>query len=222
LSGKSEAELTDFFVSEIAIGTVRNDAEDFDEERHPCKAGMIKTALVSPDESMEKKLFSAGAAASKETGAPLMIHTEASNAEKELLGLLSFLTGKGVCENKIIFAHLDRTKGDLGVHKELAGEGCLLDYDTVMRYKYHSDEKEIEIISEMLGAGFEDNILLSLDTTRERLKGYGGVPGLAGMQNHFVPRLKAAGVTRDILDKIFVQNAARVLDMADCFERRKS
>jgi phosphotriesterase-related protein len=61
----------------------------------------------------------------------------------------------------------------------------------------------------MLDAGFEDNLLIGLDTTRARLRAYGGTPGLSYILDKFIPFLNARGVTPEQVQKFFVYNPAR-------------
>ena len=56
----------------------------------------------------------------------------------------------------------------------VAGTGVYIEMDTIGRYKYHSDEEEVRLIRMLLDHGHEDRILLGLDTTRKRMKSYGG------------------------------------------------
>ena len=62
----------------------------------------------------------------------------------------------------------------------------------------------------MLEAGFGDLLLAGLDVTGARLAGYGGAPGLAYILRSFLPALRAAGVPESRVQRIFVENPARV------------
>ncbi|HZG56727.1 hypothetical protein [Paenibacillus sp.] len=152
------------------------------------KAGIIKTAvdadrMADPD----KRWFAAAAAASLATGAPIVCHTE---THEEAIWLADYYMTKGVEPRKIILCHLDRTTERPETHRELARLGCYLEYDTIGRFKYHSDEEEAELLLRMLDWGLADRILLSLDTTRARLKHYGGDIGWTYLLDRFLPMLR--------------------------------
>jgi phosphotriesterase-related protein len=170
------------------------------------RAGQIKTALeAGPLDRQSKKLFTATAAASGESGCALMVHVEPEAAPA---ALADFLLKQGLPPSRLIFCHLDRAVGDLGVHRELCRRGAWLEYDTIGRPKYHSDEREAEIVLEMAEAGFSGQILMSLDTTRARLGSYGGSPGLGHIIESFIPLLKDRGLGEEDLRMFFIENPA--------------
>ena len=123
--------------------------------------------------------------------------------------LAEFLQAEGVSPADTVFCHMDRATDDLGIHGEICSTGIFLEYDTIYRPKYHDDEREAEITVSILKAGFEDNILMGLDTTRARLRAYGGTPGLNYILETFIPFLEARGVAPEQVQKIFVKNPAR-------------
>lgn len=199
--------LTELFVSELTAGMY---AGYFDvpnpEGQTGYRAGQIKCALDSGNFSKQyEKLFSAAAEASKLTGAPLMIHIEAGSNP---LKLADFLCRAGVDQNRVAFCHMDRSVGDFNVHRELCLRGIYMEYDTVARPKYHSDEREAEIVLELLEAGYGNRLLMSLDTTRDRLVSYGGETGLCYIMESFIPLLKLRGVTDKQIGDIFYNNPA--------------
>ena len=63
----------------------------------------------------------------------------------------------------------------------------------------------------MLSCDYEDQLLLSLDTTRERLKAYGGSMGLDYILNTFIPMLREYGVPQQAIAAMTVKNAAQAL-----------
>ncbi|GIO14113.1 phosphotriesterase [Cohnella xylanilytica] len=204
-----EEELTRLFVGELEegmlAGTDRLEPEAA--SRVDARAGLIKTAvdaerMADPD----KRWFAAAAGASLATGAPIMCHTESPEQARWLFG---FYRERGVPAEAIILCHLDRKLDDPKAHLELAGEGAYLEYDTIGRYKYHSDEAEAEWIARMLAAGLEDRLLLGLDTTRARLAAYGGTPGLTHLAERFLPLLARAGADEAQLRKLMRRNPAR-------------
>ena len=91
-------------------------------------------------------------------------------------------------------------------------EGSYLEFDTIGRFKYHSDEREIEKFMYLLDAGYEDRLLFSLDTTRERLQAYNpdGV-GLTYILKTFRTKMLQAGITEAQIEKISNKNCIRAL-----------
>jgi phosphotriesterase-related protein len=112
----------------------------------------------------------------------------------------------------MIFCHLDRSASDIGVHKELCSRGIYLEYDTIDRPKYHDNNKEMEIILGLLEAGYGERLLLGLDTTRPRLRSYGGSPGLCYMIEDFIPFMLKNGIGQTDTVNFFVKNPARIFD----------
>ena len=90
--------------------------------------------------------------------------------------------------------------------------GFSLEFDTIGRFKYHSDAFELELFKTFLKLGYENQLLFSLDTTRERLKTYTpeGV-GLTYILETFLPAMRESGITERQIEKISVENPARIL-----------
>lgn len=202
-------ELAEFFVSELTAGMYAGYFnEPKPEGRTAYRAGQIKCALDSGAFSKQyQKLFHSAAKAAKLTGAPLMVHVEAGS---DPMRLAEFLRKSGVDLSRAVFCHMDRSIEDLGIHKELCRSGIYMEYDTVARPKYHGDSREAEIVAEMLSAGFGKKILMSLDTTRDRLTSYGGEVGLCHILKRFIPVLKTYGVTAGQIEDIFINNPVRL------------
>ncbi|GGG01672.1 phosphotriesterase family protein [Paenibacillus abyssi] len=205
-----EAALADIFVHELTVGmytgTDREEPGSFIDE----KAGLIKTAI---DEERagdrDKRWFRAAARAALETGAPLMCHTELC---EQGVQLAAYYRNQGIPANQIIICHLDRKLDRLDIHKQLAEQGIYLEYDTIGRFKYHSDEEEAVLIKEMVDSGYEDLILLGLDSTRQRLRSYGGDIGLDHLSVRFLPLLRKFGISDSAIHKMMIDNPAQAFD----------
>ena len=177
------------------------------------RAGIIKTAVDTGGifaDKIYEKLHSAAAIAQVETGAPVMCHIEKGADAEEVI---RFYTNAGVPAQSIWIAHLDRADNDIGHHKAIASCGAYLEYDTIGRPKYHSNSYECQLIMDMLKAGYGNKLLLGLDSTRERLKSYGGNIGLPYLKEVFVPYLKSNGVTEDDIRKLTIDNPKEALQM---------
>ncbi|MGI6113336.1 MAG: phosphotriesterase family protein [Mahellales bacterium] len=202
-------ELSQIFINELRSGMYVNSDYKYPKERTNGKAGIIKTA-ADKDGIMGayKKLFLSAAIASKETGAPILCHTEMGKAALEIV---DFLIGQGVRKDLIIICHIDRDVSEPLYHRAVADRGVYLEYDTIGRYKYHTDEQEAVLIKRMIDWGFEDQILLGLDTTRNRLISYGGNMGLTYIIESFIPLLMSHGVTEKYIQKLMYENPAKAL-----------
>lgn len=199
--------LADLFADEIENGMFIDCDTSKPSVRTEAKAGIIKTASDIDGPAGEyEKLFTAAAEASVRTGAPILSHTEMG---KGALEQVKIFTGNKVPVESIIICHLDRVLTDTGYLMEVASTGVYLELDTIGRYKYHSDEDEVRFIEKLIENGYEDRILIGLDTTRERLKSYGGQIGLDYMFETFFPLLRSNGIGDEYINKFTVSNPAK-------------
>ena len=200
----TEQQLADTFISEVREGML-----DASGKRIAAKAGIIKAALdeqgLSP---VYEKLIHAVIAAANTTAAPVLIHTDANT---DVLGLLRRFMDAGIFADRIIVCHLCRSKYDFSYHKEVFSTGAFLCYDSVNRLKYISHEQLVALILEMISFGYGEQLLLSLDTTRERLRAYGGSMGLDYILSTFIPMLRDRGVPKHAITAMTVKNAAQAL-----------
>jgi predicted metal-dependent phosphotriesterase family hydrolase len=204
----SQEELAGLFVSEIEEGMYAYDPAEPFARRTGVRAGVIKVGMDADGLSPHyRKVFGAAAEAHRQNGAPIMTHAELSRWGREQA---EFLLGRGVDAGSIIISHMDRVV-DLERNLELARLGVFLEYDTIARYRYHSDEEELDLIEGMVEAGFAGNILLGMDVTRERMPSYGGSFGLAYLAGAFLPRLVERGMGRETVETIMIANPRRAL-----------
>lgn len=177
--------------------------------RTGARAGIIKTALdICGLEGAYGELFGAAAAAQKETGAPMMVHIEPGSNP---LKLVSFLKREEVNLERVYFCHMDRACREWEIFRQVLDSGVSLEFDTIGRFRYHSDEKELELIKQVLAEN-GDQLLLSLDTTRARLKSYcEDAVGLTYILEVFLPMMREEGIQEGQIQKIFVGNPGRIL-----------
>ena len=212
----SQEELTDFFVFEIQTGMMEPEMmEPGDARRSTAKAGIVKLAYEKEGwKSPEyETLFEAAADAAAITGAPVMVHTEKGN---DLIGLLEFLSEHQVPASRVLICHLDRTNMNNAYHKDLLKKGCFLCYDSVHRHKYVSDEQEFALLKEVCQAGYTEQIVLSLDTTNQRLRAYNATDmGLDYILTDFIPMLRNAGFSESEIQAMCRHNAREILSIQD-------
>lgn len=204
LNRQTEDMLARIFIDEVEKG--------MDAGKVPAKAGIIKCAAVHGEEianSTYAKLFSAAANAARVSGAPVLVHFDPG---ADAFRIIRFFEQNGVQANRLILCHLDRARFDKKYHQELAQAGVYLEYDTIHREKYHSDEDEAALIEMMVSEGYAHNLLLGLDTTRYRLKSYGAAFGLDDILIRFRNTLNKR-IGREILDMIMKDNPSRALSL---------
>ncbi len=210
IKSMSEGRLTELFTSELTDGMFTGTDTEFCLVQHAARAGIIKTALDSCNlEQPYERLFRAAARAQLVTGAPIMVHIE-KGSDPELL--LRFLKSLGVRPEKLYFCHMDRACDQINVFYNILKAGVTLEFDTIGRFKYHSDEYECALIKQLLDNGHEDKLLVSLDTTRDRLKAYNeNAIGLDYILTAFLPMLRMAGISDSQIGKLTEENPKRVL-----------
>jgi phosphotriesterase-related protein len=154
----------------------------------PACAGVIKAgASYQRISRLEERRLVAAAMGSRETGAPILVHTEIGTCGHEIIDVL---THEGVRPDRIILAHMDRNP-DVELHMEIAARGVKLEYDTPGRIKYRPDSQLLDLIDAMVKAGHGDAVMLGLDLgQRDYFRAYGGGPGLGYLMATFVPRLR--------------------------------
>ena len=207
---ETESKIADFFLKELTEGVDNHCDTEISGETAEQKAGLIKCALDTENLTPQyKKLFRAAAEAAAKADRILMIHIEQGS---DPLLLLEFLRAEGVPSEKLVFCHLDRAVPDLAVHRQILKSGAFLEFDTIGRFKYHSDEKEVAIFQQHITDGFGKQLLFSLDTTRARLAAYGPTEiGLDYILRVFLDKMQKAGITKEQIYDISVQNPVRAL-----------
>lgn len=189
--------LEELYVRELTSGMLPWGALPESVETTGVLAGLVKAAIPAQGPiGRYKTLLQAAAGAAARCGAALMIHTEAGAAALEAVELCRCT---GVPEKKIIVCHADRQADSYEIHEKIAACGVWLDYDTIGRFKYHTDEAEIALISHMVEKGWGGQLRLALDTTASRLGAYGGEISLCYLLEHFLMRLEAAGIPHDLV-----------------------
>lgn len=207
---RSQEELTDFFIRELTEGMFTDADTIFEGNQIQAKAGFIKTALDSCGLTPAyRRLFLAAADAARTAKRSVMIHVEKGS---DPVALLDFLIQCGLSANRLIFCHLDRACPTPDTLLALLEKGSFLELDTIGRFKYHDDRTEARIFQDLIGNGYEDQLLFSLDTTRARMKSY--TPGAIGLDYLllvFLGRLRELGITEEQIRKFSHENVLRSL-----------
>ncbi len=129
----------------------------------------------------EEKVLRAAGRASVATGAAVSIHLDPRG--QGAFAVFDILSAEGVAPDRIVMCHMDANP-DLEYHLAIAERGVYVEYDHFgreyyaqhMRRPYTSDTRRIELLSALLEAGYERQLLLSQDVCAKiDLCAYGGV-----------------------------------------------
>lgn len=175
----------------------------------PSRAGIIKCAFDCEEFSpVYTRLFKAAAKAAVFSDVPLMVHMEQGASPERLL---DFLLNENVRPERIILCHLDRSILSLEEYSSILKKGVFLEFDTIGRLKYHDDLSEIKCIRALADLGYLQQLLLSLDTTSQRLKSYyaDGI-GLDYLFTSFLPDLQHYRFSKDEIFQLTVTNCKKV------------
>jgi len=204
----SAEKIAQLFVEEITVGMDAYGYEGPFRATTAARAGVIKAASdyqrLTP---AVEKAFEAAAIAHRQTGAPILTHTEMGTMAQQQLDLL---VQHGVSPSHVVLSHMDRNP-DWRLHRDLAQTGVFLEYDGPSRIKYLPECAVIELMSKMFELGLGGQILLGGDTARRSYwKAHGGATGIAYVMEQFVPRLRKEGFSPQQIDTVLTANPARV------------
>jgi phosphotriesterase-related protein len=182
------------------------------------KAAFLKCAVESHGMIGDvPRILAAIAAASVETGAPVMVHTNA--AERTGLLALEALTRDGVDPSRIVIAHMGDSN-DMGYLREVAQSGVWLGLDRFGIDHFNPLADRISTLLALLEAGYGDRVQLSHDASCF-MDFMTGDPFFAGVEADYLlitrdvlPALRAAGVGDADIDLMMVENPRRFFEAA--------
>jgi phosphotriesterase-related protein len=158
------------------------------------------------------RILAAVAAAGIETGAPIMVHTNA--AHRTGIAALEVLTGHGVDPTRIVIAHCGDSN-DMGYLREIADTGAWLGCDRFGIEHFNPLADRIKTLVALLAAGYGDRIHLSHDAACF-CDFMVGDPAFANekpdyllISKQVIPALEAEGVTQAQIDQLMVDNPRR-------------
>ena len=200
-------QVADFLIGEIryALSEIANEEII---ETVPVKAGFIKIALEADWADCLQAALEGAAAAACETHLPIEVHTEKGALAEEIC---QYLVDRQVSPRQLILCHMDK-RPDVGLHKTLAEQGVLLEYDTFYRPKYEPQKNLWSLIDAMASAGFVKNIVLATDMA-ERVSYHfiGNGPGLASLPGEIQEHLRERGIPEQAIRQILGANIASCL-----------
>ena len=125
------------------------------------RAGAVKIATGAHRVSdYERKLVQAGARAARETGVPLISHTQEASCGHDQIDLV---TGEGVPADRLLVGHSDGID-DHDYHRALAERGAFVGFDRFGITLIVPDEVRVKNVIALARAGYGKNILLSHDS----------------------------------------------------------
>lgn len=200
----TEDELAALFIAEITEGIDAHDCNGPIPKRTPHRAGLIKIATGETLTARQEKIFAAAAGAHRETGCPILTHTEQGTLGLEQVDMLE---KHGVDLRQVVLSHLDRNP-DPAYHREILSTGVRVEYDSAFRWKPEQGNPTLDLIARVFPE-FPDQIMLGMDAARRSYwKHHGGGPGMNFLLTTFTGQLKSAGLTDGDLHRIFVANPA--------------
>jgi phosphotriesterase-related protein len=157
----------------------------------------------------EERCLRAVAKAQRRTGLAITTHTPKAGIGFELLDILGEYD---VPPDRVIIGHSDIQK-EAAYHAALMKRGAYVQYDNIgAGYEGSRGESDlINLITQLIGEGYVERMLLSHDICRRtQLKYYDGI-GFDYLTTQFLPRLKKAGVSDDAIHIMTVENPKRAL-----------
>ena len=174
----------------------------------PVRAGFIKIALEAAWADCPHAALEGAAYAALKSKALMEIHTEkGALAEKACIYFMEL----GLLPRQLVLCHMDK-RPDIGLQKELARLGVLLEYDTFYRPRYNPAANLWPLIEQMTGAGFSDRVALATDMAEAELYHFlGGGPGLASLPGEIQNQLAEKGYPEAARMQMLGGNIARRL-----------
>lgn len=145
----------------------------------------------------ERKVFRAVGGAHVATNIPIFTHTGIPG--KSALEQLDILEDAGVKPDRVVIGHLGNlVDPNVYVHKTICRRGAFVGFD---RQGGNNDAQQVPMVMALIEAGFADHLMFSADASR----------GYSKTLTVFLPKLKAAGASEEVLHGIMVNNPRRFL-----------
>jgi phosphotriesterase-related protein len=155
----------------------------------------------------ERKVFRAVGRAHVATNLPIFTHTGIPG--KSAMEQLDILEDAGVKPQWVVIGHLgDLVDPKVEIQKAIAKRGAFIGFD---RQGSAGDTRQVPMVMSLIEAGYAENLMFSSDLSSRAQTHHGGGPGYAKTLTVFVPKLKAAGASEEVLHTIMVDNPRRFL-----------
>jgi phosphotriesterase-related protein len=206
--GNMREELYDGFMREITQGIGGSGV----------RPGVIKVATgrgtITP---LEEAMLRAAAGASRETGVPVITHTEDGTMGPEQADVL---TGEGADPDRIMIGHMCGNPS-LEYQMDVLKRGVSISFDRFGIELFLPDKVRTAVLAGLLAAGYAGRIMLSQDFIACGFGRGGSWPdevrrkmanwSFVNLFRNIVPALKKAGVTEGQIRTMTVDNPRRLL-----------
>jgi phosphotriesterase-related protein len=197
----NEQELADLWIRELCQGVEGTDA----------LAGFIKIAMSDEGPSeLEILSLKAAAKASLATGAVIASHTANWDVACREMDLLE---EEGLDLSRFIWVHTN-LEPNMDRHIEAAARGAYVEFDAVGA-DWQDQDLLLDYTLNLIKAGYQDRVLLSHDagwydpSQPNGEPAEGGIRGFKALVEDFIPKLRAKGVTLELIKSFTKINPAR-------------
>ena len=155
----------------------------------------------------ERKVFRAIGKAQVATGLGVFTHTGIPG--KSAIEQLDLLEDQGVKPDRVVIGHLGNLVDTrVAIQKEICRRGAFIGFD---RQGGRGDVQQVPMVMALLEAGYAASLMFASDlSSAAQIKRNKG-EGYAKTYTVFVPKLKAAGASDDVIHTIMVDNPRRFL-----------
>ncbi len=214
LAGKSAEQVADEMLRDFADGFPGTDV----------RAGVIgEIGTTEPLLPTEVVVLWASGMVQTQTGAAIVLHPDSNHRSYEAIAdALDLLERAGARLDKVVISHCDeRLHIDPSAYARLAALGPTLAFDTFnkqhyyppRRRQYPNDERRIELVTQLVAEGLVDSLVLAHDVCyKVDLVTWGG-DGYGHIPRNVLPRLRAADVSEDAIQRMTVDNPRRLLPL---------
>lgn len=155
----------------------------------------------------EERSFRAAARAQRRTNLALTTH-----AARWPVGIaqLDLLAEESVDPRRVVIGHCDSVPL-IAYHEEIARRGAFVQFDLLRNESEQQTAQAVRLVVNMIRKGYLQNLLLSHDVcTLSQLAASGGA-GFAFVPTAFAQALEEAGISREEIDVVLVENPRRAL-----------
>lgn len=171
------------------------------------RPGFMKLGVdPGPLSEIDRKLMIAGGLCHQATGLRLHVHTGNGLAA---MGVLEELSRLRVPASAYVWVHAQNEK-DRKVHIEAAKAGALIELDGIGERHM---EAHLAAVTDMIEAGYLDQLLISQDSGWYRVgePGGGQFNGYTFLFDTFLPALRGRGISEPQIRRLLMDNPARAL-----------
>ena len=171
------------------------------------KPGFMKIGVDdAPLSDVDAKLVRAAALTSRKTDLPIASHTSTGAAA---MAEIELLDRAGVAASAFIWVHAHNER-DSSFHTRAGRAGAWVEFDGISE---DSIERHVELVRQMKAEGLLGRVLVSQDAGWYHVgePGGGQFRPFDTLFNRFIPALSEAGLTKDDVRQLLVENPRKVL-----------